>query len=60
MTHAYDNPDLDDLQFLRAVRNDTSVPLHLRVKAAQAVMPYTTHAPEPVQVNVTHERNVLQ
>ena len=31
MTHAYDNPDLSDLDFLLAVRRDPSVPLVLRL-----------------------------
>ena len=46
MSHEYDNPHLNDLEFLRAVRNDKSVPLHLRMKAAQASAPYEHAQPE--------------
>ena len=60
MAHAYDNPELSSVQFLLAVMHDQTVPLYLRMKAAQAVAPFTAYAPEPVRVSVMPEHNVLQ
>ncbi len=34
LEHAYNNPELSSLGFLRAVKDDLTVPLDLRVKAA--------------------------
>ena len=48
MSHAYDNPDLSAVQFLLAVMRDQSVSLHLRLRAAQAVAPFTEHGPRPI------------
>jgi hypothetical protein len=45
-THAYDNPELDSLDFLRAVRDDKTVPLALREKAARHLLPYEQNTPD--------------
>lgn len=39
MTHAYDNPDLDSVGLLLAVMRDTSLPLAVRVDAADKLLP---------------------
>jgi hypothetical protein len=59
MAHAYDNPELSSVQFLLAVMHDQTVPMYLRMKAAQAAAPYEHAQPEPVRVSM-HEHNVLQ
>jgi hypothetical protein len=38
--HAYNDPELDSTEFLRAVMHDPSVPLSLRTKAAAHLAPY--------------------
>jgi hypothetical protein len=38
MTHAYDNPDLDDRSFLELVRRDETVPMSLRLDAARFLL----------------------
>jgi hypothetical protein len=38
--HPYDDPNLDSLEFLSAVRRSTTVPLSLRIEAAMALIPY--------------------
>jgi hypothetical protein len=43
--HLYDNPALTPLEFLRAVYHDKSVDIGLRMKAAEAAMPYVALAP---------------
>ena len=43
--HAYDAPGLDSLGFLRAVRDDKTVPLALRAKAGASLLPYEQNDP---------------
>jgi hypothetical protein len=45
--HAYDNPELDSLQFLEAVMRDENVPIELRLKAAEGLLPYQQPKPKP-------------
>jgi hypothetical protein len=61
MVHAYDNPTLDSLQFHHAVRNDPTVPLPLRVKAAAYLAPYeptTTQRERPWHVTSSDGHSV--
>ena len=39
MTHAYDNPELSAVDFLLCVMRDTSLPLPVRVDAADKLLP---------------------
>ena len=43
--HVYNTPGLDSLDFLRAVRDDKTVPLALREKAARYLLPYEENTP---------------
>jgi hypothetical protein len=43
---AFNNPELDSIGFLEAVMRDSAVPLELRAKAAELLLPYTE---SPVQ-----------
>ena len=43
--HVYNTPGLDSLDFLRAVREDKTVPLNLRTRAAEALLPYESGDP---------------
>ena len=45
LDHPYDEPNLDSLQFLYAVMQDATVPLQLRIEAANHLMPFTEHRP---------------
>jgi hypothetical protein len=47
-THAYDDPDLSPVEFLRAVMHATHLPMASRVQAASAVLPYTNSFPRSV------------
>jgi hypothetical protein len=38
--HAYNDPSLTPVQFMKAVRDDTSVPLVTRLRAAELLLPY--------------------
>jgi len=44
--HRYNNPDLSPLDFLLAVMHDVTVPLHHRMAAADAAMPYQPTYPK--------------
>jgi hypothetical protein len=47
--HAYNNPDLSDLEWLHAVRNDRKMPMSVRIDAAKAAAVYAH--PRLAQVN---------
>jgi hypothetical protein len=40
---SYNDPKLNSLEFLEAVMRDPNVPLQLRAKAAEYLLPYTEH-----------------
>jgi hypothetical protein len=46
--HAYNDPDLDALAFLRAVMHATHLPMVSRIQAASALLPYTNSVPRPM------------
>jgi hypothetical protein len=46
--HRYNNPGLSPLQFLQAVYRDSSVPMYLRMLAAERAAPYE-HRPTFVE-----------
>jgi hypothetical protein len=43
----YDNPSLSDRQFLEAVRNDETVPMSLRLRAAEYLLKFFGNELEP-------------
>ena len=45
-TYSFDDPNLDSLGFLKAVRDDKTVPLALREKAARYLLPYEQNTPD--------------
>lgn len=54
--HRYNDPHISPLDFLKAVYTDTSVPMFLRLRAAQAAMPYEAVTPfvyEPGEYRAT-------
>jgi hypothetical protein len=54
--HAYDNPNLDDRQWLQAVRNDPTVPMSLRLDAARVLLRTfgTTASPSTSRVDLVY------
>jgi hypothetical protein len=47
--HEYNNPDLNDLEWLHAVRNERKLPMSVRIDAAKAAAVYAH--PRLAQVN---------
>jgi hypothetical protein len=47
--HAYDNPTLDSLDFMKAVMHDQRLPTSIRLDAASKLAPYEHPIPKPVQ-----------
>jgi hypothetical protein len=45
-TYSFDDPNLDSLGFLKAARDDKTVPLALREKAARYLLPYEQNTPD--------------
>jgi hypothetical protein len=46
--HAYDNPALDSLEFMRAMMHDTRLPMAVRLEAAAKIAPYEHPVPKPI------------
>jgi hypothetical protein len=46
-THAYDDPDLSPVAFLKAVYHATHLPMSTRIEAASALLPFTDPKPRP-------------
>jgi len=49
--HAYDNPDLSPIEFLRACMHDTRLPLAMRMDAAAKLLPLTESVPPSVRIS---------
>ena len=56
--HAYDNPTLDSLGFLRAVMHDHSLDVSVRLEAAFRLAPYECAPPRPVPQPVEYTINI--
>jgi len=47
-THAYNDPNLSAIEFLRAVYHDTSLPMSIRIDAARGLLPFTEPRPASI------------
>jgi hypothetical protein len=46
-THAYNDPELSPIEFLKAVYHATHLPMSTRIEAASALLPFTEPKPRP-------------
>ena len=58
-THAYDEPDLSPIEFLRCVMHATHLPMASRIQAASALLPYTNSFPSKVQGYVPYRCKII-
>jgi hypothetical protein len=53
VTHKYDDPSLNSMDFLLCIMHDPAVPLHLRMDAASKLLPIYSAPPQVIHITIT-------